>query len=188
MGEQPSPQLPAWQVAQWLNTERPLRLADLRGRVVLIHAFQMLCPGCIAHGLPLASKVHEMFAREHVAVVGLHCVFEHHDAMQPHALRAFVHEYRLRFPIGIDLASPDGPIPRTMASWELQGTPSTLVLDRDGGLRLHRFGAVDELWLGALLGELQAQGSAGRPPAAAAATDPDLDAADCADGSCEAPR
>ena len=37
--------LPEWQVAQWFNTGQPLRVADLRGQVVLIHAFQMLCPG-----------------------------------------------------------------------------------------------------------------------------------------------
>lgn len=151
------PELPAWQIAQWFNTDRALQLADLRGRVVLIHAFQMLCPGCVAHGLPLASKVHESFARDEVEVIGLHCVFEHHDAMQPHALRAFIQEYRLRFPIGVDLPSADGAIPRTMASWNLQGTPSTLVLDRSGRLRLHHFGAVDELRLGALIGRLEAQ-------------------------------
>jgi hypothetical protein len=35
--------LPEWRVAQWFNTPQPLRLADLRGQVVLMHAFQMLC-------------------------------------------------------------------------------------------------------------------------------------------------
>ncbi len=34
--------MPEWEVAQWFNTDGPLRLADLRGQVVLIHAFQML--------------------------------------------------------------------------------------------------------------------------------------------------
>ena len=36
-------------VESWFNTREPLTLADLRGRVVLLHAFQMLCPGCVAH-------------------------------------------------------------------------------------------------------------------------------------------
>ena len=181
MGEQPSPQLPAWQVAQWLNTERPLRLADLRGRVVLIHAFQMLCPGCIAHGLPLASKVHEMFAREHVAVVGLHCVFEHHDAMQPHALRAFVHEYRLRFPIGID-APGTGSIPLTMQAYELGGTPSVVLIDRAGRVRLNQFGQIDDMALGALIGELIAE--RGARSAVAAHPTPARADPSCDDGAC----
>ncbi len=149
--------LQEWQVAQWFNTPQPLRLAGLRGRVVLVHAFQMLCPGCVAHGLPLAARVHELFGGEGVAVVGLHCVFEHHDAMQPQALRAFIHEYRWRFPIGVDEPSARGPVPCTMSAWSLEGTPSTLLVDRDGRLRLHRFGAVDELQLGAWIGSLLAE-------------------------------
>jgi peroxiredoxin len=152
--------LPDWQVSRWFNTESPPRLADLHGQVVLIHAFQMLCPGCVTHGLPLATKVHEHFGGEGVAVIGLHCVFEHHEAMGPQALQAFIHEYRLRFPIGVDVPSPDGPIPLTMRQWRLRGTPSTLLLDRQGRLRLHHFGALDELRLGISIGRLLAESSA----------------------------
>lgn len=165
MPEGETTQLPEWQTTQWFNTPAPLQLADLRGRVVLIHAFQMLCPACVLHALPLASKVHEAFANAGVAVIGLHCVFEHHAVMQPPALEAFIHEYRLRFPIGVDEASTDGPLPRTMAAWALQGTPSTLLVDRTGRLRWQQFGAVEELhlgaWLGMLLGESPAPASTG---------------------------
>lgn len=37
------------EVDTWLNTDTPLTLADLRCRVVLIEAFQMLCPACVSH-------------------------------------------------------------------------------------------------------------------------------------------
>lgn len=180
MNEHIAPALPDWQVSRWFNTEGPLRLSDLRGRVVLIHAFQMLCPGCVAHGLPQAARVHQRFGGEGVAVVGLHCVFEHHEAMGPQALQAFIHEYRLRFPIGVDGPSPDGPVPRTMAQWRLQGTPSTLLLDRQGRLRLHHFGALDELHLGVAIGRLLAQPPADRSDVNASAAD----VAACADGAC----
>ena len=39
---------PELSVAEWVNTDKPLTLAGLRGRPVLLHAFQMLCPGCVA--------------------------------------------------------------------------------------------------------------------------------------------
>ena len=39
---------PEWETTDWLNTEEPLCLAALRGRVVMVHAFQMLCPGCVS--------------------------------------------------------------------------------------------------------------------------------------------
>ena len=158
MSADPWPSMPEWDIAQWFNTDQPLRVADLRGQVVLIHAFQMLCPGCVIHAIPQARQVHEQFADQGVAMIGLHTVFEHHDAMQPHALQAFIHEYGLRFPVGVDAASADGgPVPRTMAQLGLRGTPTTLVLDRKGRLRLNHFGHVDDLPLGTILGRLLAE-------------------------------
>lgn len=157
------PQLPEWQVDTWLNTREPVTLQSLRGKVVLIHAFQMLCPGCVTTGLPQAQRVRQAFPDSEVAVIGLHTVFEHHEAMNENALRAFVHEYRWSFPIGVDRPAPGGPIPQTMATYGLQGTPTHIVLDRDGLVRGHHFGSVDDLVLGALLGRLIA-GNAGAVP------------------------
>lgn len=155
------PAMSEWDIAQWFNTDRPLRLADLRGQVVLVHAFQMLCPGCVIHAIPQARKAHELYGDQGVAVIGLHTVFEHHAAMQPHALEAFIHEYGLRFPVGVDAPSDDGqPIPRTMARLGLQGTPTTLLIDRQGRLRVQHFGQVDDLALGVVLGRLLAESGA----------------------------
>ena len=150
--------LPEWQVAQWLNTEQSMSLADLRGQVVLIHAFQMLCPDCVMHAIPQARKAHEPYGEQGAAMIGLHTVFEHHYAMRPHAPEDLIHEYGLRFPVGVDAPSADGqPVPRTMARWGLQGTPTTLVVDRQGRLRLRKFGHVSDLPLGAILGRLLAE-------------------------------
>ncbi len=52
-------------------------------QVVVLHAFQMLCPGCVLHGTPLAQRIHDQFRAEDLTVIGLHSVFEHHDAMGP---------------------------------------------------------------------------------------------------------
>ena len=143
-----------WQVAQWFNTKDPLRLAEMRGRVVVVHAFQMLCPGCVAHGLPQAQRIAQGFAGRELTLIGLHCVFEHHAVMTPAALEVFLHEYRVRFPVAVDQPGDSGPLPRTMQAWQLEGTPSLLVFDRQGQLQLRQLGQVDDLLLGALLGEL----------------------------------
>lgn len=140
-------------VSEWANSD-PIDIASLRGRVVVVETFQMLCPGCVSHGLPQAQRVQRTFAGLDVTVLGLHTVFEHHDVTGVDALRAFIHEYRLGFPIAVDRASNDGPIPVTMARYQLQGTPSTLLIDRAGRLRLSMFGAADDLVLGAQIGEL----------------------------------
>ena len=148
---------PEWQISEWLNSPQPLSLAALRGRVVALHAFQMLCPGCVAHALPQVQRVRAVFAAQDVAVLGLHCVFEHHAAMTPVALRAFAHEYRLDYPIGIDQADPQQPVPLTMQAYGLRGTPSLLLFDRQGRLRLNHFGQIQDLALGALLAQLVAE-------------------------------
>ena len=145
-----------WETVQWFNS-RPLRLADLRGRVVVVEAFQMLCPGCVMDGLPQAQRVATLFHPEDVAVVGLHTVFEHHEAMRPAALEVFLAEYRLGFPVGVDRHVAGDPTPVTMARYGLRGTPSTLVIDRAGLLRFHAFGVVDDLTLGATIGRFLAE-------------------------------
>lgn len=151
------PLAPELAIQEWFNTDTPLTLEALRGQVVVVHAFQMLCPGCVMQGLPQAQALHERMSGRGVSVLGLHTVFEHHDVMTPSALRAFIHEYRLSLPIGVDLPSVGHPIPQTMAAYRLQGTPSLIVIDRRGRLRQQHFGRVDELLLGVLLGQLLAE-------------------------------
>jgi len=139
---------PPWQVEGWLNSDHPLSIDELKGKVIVLHAFQMLCPGCVAHGLPQAQRIHETFDQNKVAVVGLHTVFEHHEAMTPAALKAFTHEYRLNFPIGIDLPNGRGS-PATMIAYQMQGTPTLILIDRYGRIRRQVFGQYDDLSLGA---------------------------------------
>jgi len=155
---------PPLDVERWFNTDTPLTLEALRGKVVVLHAFQMLCPGCVAHAIPQAKRLHEIARRrDDLVVLGLHCVFEHHAAMMPIALEAFLHEYRVAFPVAVDRPSAEGPIPRTMTAYGLQGTPSTIVIDRAGLIVRHSFGAEDDLVLGLVVGNLLKDGSAGGP-------------------------
>lgn len=119
---------PEWSVSQWFNVDTPLTLAALRGRVVMIEAFQMLCPGCVSHGLPLAQAAHRLFPEDQVAVIGLHTVFEHHAAMTPVSLAAFLHEYRIGFPVGVDEPG-SGAMPATMERYGMRGTPSLILIE-----------------------------------------------------------
>ncbi len=138
----------------WFNSDRPLLLSGMRGRVVVLVAFQVFCPNSIATGIPQAQRIHETFAPSDVAVIGLHATFEHHDAFNSAVLKAFVHEYRLKFPIAIDQPNPASPIPHTMERYKMRGTPSLVLIDRHGLVRKHTFGSVDDLRLGAEIGAL----------------------------------
>ena len=151
---------PAWQVEQWFNAPGAPSVEGLRGKVIVLEAFQMLCPGCVSHGLPQAARVHATFASEQVAVIGLHSVFEHHAAMTPVALQAFLHEYRIGFPVGVDRAGVASPIPQTMQAYAMRGTPTLVLIDAQGNLRHQHFGQVSDLLLGAQIAGLLHEASA----------------------------
>ena len=124
-------------------------------------------------------------------------MFEHHEAMQPHALRAFVYEYRLRFPIGIDAhttierSSDNGhavspAIPRTMHAYGMRGTPSLILIDRLGIVRYHNFGRPNDLEVGRVVGTLLSE-SASTSKLERMTTDLDSDKPGCTSQGCSLP-
>ncbi len=177
------PSAPEWQISEWLNSPQPFSVESLRGRVVLAVAFQMLCPGCVSHALPQAMRVRAHFPEEEVAVVALHTIFEHHDVQgSAAALAAFLHEYRITFPVGIDARDPGDRLPKTMQLYRMRGTPTTLLIDREGRLRMNTFGHVDDLGLGVALGALIQE-----RPSAAPDGHAEKDATSCNADGCAVP-
>ncbi len=140
-------------VEEWLNCDSDLSFSDLSGRVIVLEVFQMLCPACVTHGLPQVQRIRESFPSEELMVVGLHSVFEHHEAMNVLALKAFLSEYNIQFPVGIDRPS-DGHVPEPMKQFQLRGTPSLLLFDKQGRLRANHFGMIPDLQIVAEIGKL----------------------------------
>lgn len=176
---------PELTVSDWLNTDAPLSLAALRGSVVVIEAFQMLCPGCVSHGLPQAKRVAETFRDEDVVVLGLHTVFEHLEVQGTHsALAAFMHEYRIPFPVAIDAPGENGRLPETMSAYGMRGTPTLLLIDRAGMLRQQYFGAVDDMRLGAEIMSLLRQAGDGAVYTQTSDDDDRESATACDDDTC----
>lgn len=179
-------QAPEWQVSQWFNAPQPLTLSSLRGNIVVVHAFQMLCPGCVARAIPQAQRVHDIFQGAPVKVIGLHTVFEHHAAMTPTSLEAFLHEYRIAYPVGVDQASEDATgVPITMRRYAMQGTPTTILIDAQGRLRRQVFGAHEDLILGAEIATLVSELEHTKVSSDAVATS--VAATNCDDVGCATP-
>jgi peroxiredoxin len=173
--------VPELAISRWFNTKTPLTLAGLRGRPVLIHAFQMLCPGCVAHGTPQAERAHRLFRDTDLQVIGLHTVFEHHAAMMPVSLEAFIHEYRLTFPIGVDQPGANSPMPISMERFQMRGTPTSILIGRDGTIRHHGFGQEEDMALGAMIASALGETRPVFDPSSSAPT------GECTEGSCPAP-
>lgn len=155
---------PEWSISRWFNAPKGMNLTALRGRVVFLHAFQMLCPGCVQHAVPQSLKVASAFSGTDLALIGIHTVFEHHAVMGPEALEVYLKENRIAYPVGVDAYQDNDatrhPLPLTMQSYAMQGTPTLILIDRQGRLRRKHFGLLDDLRLGAEIATLLAE-----PPA-----------------------
>ncbi len=121
-----------WQVDHWLNS-RPLTLADLKGKVVLVRWWTAPdCPYCKATAPALNEFYHE-FHRAGLEVIG----FYHHksdEPLNPNAVAKFARRFGFKFPVAID---PDW---RTLKKWYLDTgdrdwTSVSFLLDRRGVVR-----------------------------------------------------
>jgi len=146
----PAPEIAA---SGWLNTSEPLTSDKLKGRVVALYAFQQKCQGCLELSLPQAKEVWETFSRDDVAVVGLHCPFESSSRSDKAALESFLQRQGIRFPVAMDADGADWQ-PETFSRYSMQGTPTLVLIGRNGTRRLQRMGHLPDLKLGAALQEL----------------------------------
>lgn len=134
---------PEWDVTEWINGD-PGPLARMRGQVVVIEFFQILCKGCNAFGLPLMRRLEEEYAgRDDIRFVMIHSVFAHHDRQTPETLRAFIGERGIRTSVGVDRHARGRSSPETMNRYRLAGTPVIAVIDKQGILRFRRLGRFD---------------------------------------------
>jgi peroxiredoxin len=121
---------PEWQADRWMNSP-PLRLADLRGKVVLVRWWTADCPFCSATAPALRRFDHD-YASRGLVVVGMY----HHKGSEPFDPRVYEEtskKYGFTFPVAFD------PSWGTLKSW-LHGvdtgfTSVTFVLDRRGVVR-----------------------------------------------------
>jgi thiol-disulfide isomerase/thioredoxin len=150
---------PELQTSRWFNVEKPLTLEGLKGHVVVVTVFQALCPASLKHALPQAGRLAQAFNEDQVAVIGLHSPFERLEKQTPGDVEALIAEQGFSFPIAIDKPNVK-KLPRTFSAYELQGTPTVLLFDRQGRLRRHYLGQVDDVRLAAEMMAFSLEGKA----------------------------
>ena len=133
---------PDWTVREWLNTDRPLSLQDFQGKVIVIEAFQMLCPGCVSHGLPLAQKIRDTFGADQVAVIGIHTVSSTTTSREANRhWRPSCTSIDTGSPSGSTCAMKGSGFPPPWATMKCRALPPSFSLTR-------RVGAGDSIWYG----------------------------------------
>lgn len=120
-GKVRAPEFPAG--LEWLNTERPLTLQELRGKVVLLDFWTSCCINC-HHVLPQLKKLEARFPNE-LAVIGVHSGKFKSEA-ETYNVRQAVMRHDLRHPVVND---------RQYLLWRayaVRAWPTILILDPDG--------------------------------------------------------
>ncbi len=114
------------EVSDWINSP-PLKLTDLRGKVVLVHFYAFQCSNCQAN-FGIYQRWHKELADKEVVVVGIQTP-ETSRERDPAAVRAAAKESDLEFPILIDLES------KNWKAWGNTMWPTVYVVDKHGYLR-----------------------------------------------------
>jgi len=130
----------------WLNTGgKSLRLADFRGRFVLLDFWTFCCINCL-HVLDELRPVEEKYADE-LVIIGVHSPKFVHEA-DPDALRAAVARYAVHHPV------LDDPDLVTWQAYAARAWPTLVMIDPTGYVVATYAGEGHAHAIDAMLGEL----------------------------------
>jgi cytochrome c biogenesis protein CcmG, thiol:disulfide interchange protein DsbE len=132
---------------------QPIRLADLRGKVVWLNFWASWCPPC-QHETPVLRELSERYRDRGLEIVGISV-----QETTPADIAAYAARYQLRYTIGFDAS---GHVFRTYRVYAL---PTQFFIDIDGVIRRVVNGPVDEAGAAALIESML-------PPAPSASTPP----------------
>ncbi|ETW94559.1 MAG: hypothetical protein ETSY1_34325 [Candidatus Entotheonella factor] len=117
----PAPEFPA--DAEWVNTDQPLSLRQLRGKIVLLDFWTYGCINCM-HILPDLKRLEAVFARE-LVVIGIHTAKYDHERARAHIQQA-IHRYGITHPVMNDRDQ------RMWNAYRVSGWPTQILIDPDG--------------------------------------------------------
>ena len=130
-GEEP-PELAG--IEAWLNSP-PLRIAELRGKVVLVDFWTFDCSNCV-RTLPSLKRWHERYADDGLVVIGVHTP-EFAFERERENVEGAIQRYGIPYPVALDNRY------ETWTAWRNRYWPSVYVIDRDGRLVFRHEGEGD---------------------------------------------
>ncbi len=112
--------------AAWLNTDHPLTLADLRGKLVLLDFWTYCCINCM-HVLPDLKYLEEKYADQPFVVIGVHSAkFE--NEKDTDNIRNAILRYGISHPVVVDVNH------RLWNAYTVRGWPTVVLVDPAGYL------------------------------------------------------
>jgi thiol-disulfide isomerase/thioredoxin/sugar lactone lactonase YvrE len=109
----------------WLNTAGPIRLKDLRGKIVVLDFWALCCINCI-HTLPDLARLEKKYANQ-VVVIGVHSA-KYDNEKNTESIRKAILRYEITHPVVNDA---------DMRIWRAYGVhswPTLYLIDPEGNL------------------------------------------------------
>ncbi len=119
---------------EWLQS-KPLKLASLRGQVVVVHFWTFGCINCI-HNYPAYKAWQERYRGKAVTMIGIHTP-EFDSEADLKRVRAKAEQNGLKFPIAVDNNR------QNRKNWNNQYWPSIYLIDKKGQVRYRWEGELD---------------------------------------------
>ncbi len=136
----------------WINAPRPLTAAaDLKGRVTILDFWTYCCINYM-HVLPVLSRVEEIFARDPVQVIGVHCA-KFPSERDPDNIRSAVRRYQVKHPVVVDSRH------EVWERFAVRAWPTLVLVDAAGYVREMISGEVEEEILSSMVRALLSEGS-----------------------------
>jgi thiol-disulfide isomerase/thioredoxin len=118
----------------WINSE-PLKLKDLRGRVVLIEFWTFGCINC-RNTLPFIKSWHDRYQDKGLTVVGVHSP-EFDEERDVEKVRSEVASLGIHYPVVTDNDY------QTWNAYNVEAWPTAFLLDKQGRIRWKHVGEGD---------------------------------------------
>ena len=125
---------PELAAGDWINSE-PLKLKDLRGRVVLVEFWTFGCINC-RNTLPFIKGWHDRYRDQGLTVIGVHSP-EFEEERKVENLRRQVVSLGIRYPVVSDNDY------ETWNAYKVEAWPTTFLLDKQGRIRWMHVGEGD---------------------------------------------
>ena len=132
---------PAAPAATFTTLEgKPIALDSLRGKVVLVNFWATSCPGCIKE-MPGMIETYNQYKNKGFEIIAVAMSYD-----PPNYVLNFVQTRQLPFPVALDV---DGAHARAFGNVQL--TPTSFIVGRDGTVLEQKIGELDFVKLKALL-------------------------------------
>lgn len=119
---------------------RPIALEQLRGKVVLVNFWATSCPGCIKE-MPGMVETYNQYKNKGFEIVAVAMSYD-----PPNYVLNYVQTRQLPFPVALDI---DGAHARAFGNVQL--TPTSFIIGKDGAVLEQKIGELDFVKLKALL-------------------------------------